>query len=95
MSCSLSGAPGSSRLSPTAHSSGGMGRRLGRPGAMARASLPFLLLLAALCSRGQQPQPPPGSGESDESGSPEVTAVRASLGGRGVGGGRGNGERDG
>lgn len=69
VSCSLSRAPGSSRLSPTAHSSGGMGRRLGRPGAMARASLPFLLLLAALCSRGQQPQPPPsqrGTGERGE-----------------------------
>lgn len=48
--------------------------RVGCPGAMARESLPLLLLLAALGSRGQSPSPPPppqrGTGERGARASP-------------------------
>lgn len=53
------------------------------------------LLSAAGASRRRRRKEVPGRWESDERGSPAVTAARASLRGSGVGGGRDNGERDG
>lgn len=69
VSCSLSGVPGPARGSRVVHSPVGMGRQLGRPAPMVWESLPFLLLLAAFCSRGQPPPAPPpqrGTGEREE-----------------------------
>lgn len=74
---------------------GGSAARERWRGQVCRSSCSLLRSAAGVSSHSRHRRKEvPGSGESDESGSPEVTAVRASLGGRGVGGGRGNGERD-
>lgn len=74
---------------------GGSAARERWHGQVCRSSCSLLRSAAGVSSHSRHRRKEvPGSGESDESGSPEVTAVRASLGGRGVGGGRGNGERD-